>query len=225
MKSIKKTGNSKRKRSLIYEDYFPFHVTTRIVSRNDFSLPKNQIWRIFARHLNALTDAKKIKVHAFVLMSNHYHLIASPSPRFDFNKYIRTMECLVYLDICAQLGCVADDFEKPPLISKISTPTHYRRVLKYVYRNPVASGICKEVQDYKFSTLMGSKIKTVFPYNIDSLINYKKQKILPWLNSNEEGFSRFKAGKGLENSYFNPLIFKYLRLWGLVISIFDLDST
>ena len=37
--------------------------------------------------------------------------------------------------------------------SLIVDPVYYAHCLKYVYRNPVKAGVCKSVEDYKWSTI------------------------------------------------------------------------
>jgi len=194
------------RRKLIYTDYYPFHITARSLGKNWYGISQNEVWEIFKKRLSYLAKAYKFKIHAFVLMNNHYHLLASADPRFDLEHLVQRLQGGVSLEINGLLGQVFYIFEEPSKSSLITTPTYYKRVLKYVYRNPVEAGVCERVEDYKFSSLNRSDIKTVFPYNIDYRVNYKKLKMLPWLNDeNCPDWSRFEVYRDLGSLDCRPL--------------------
>jgi REP element-mobilizing transposase RayT len=197
------------RRKLIYTDYYPFHITARTLGKDWYGLSKKKVWSIFKKRLEHLAIEYKFKIHAFVLMSNHYHLVASADPRFDLEYLIQRLQGGVSLEINKALELSFYVFEEPTKSSQITTPTYYKRVLKYVYRNPVEAGISARVEDYKFSTLNRSDLETVFPYNIDYHVNYRKLKMLPWLNDeNCPEWSRLEVYRDLMSRDFQPLFNK-----------------
>jgi len=194
------------RRKLIYTDYYPFHITARTPEKNWYGLSKEEVWSVFVERLNHLKKEMGLKTHAFVLMSNHYHLIASVDPLYDLDHAVQRLQGWVSLELNNFLRKSFYVFEEPSKSSLITTPTYYKRALKYVYRNPVEAGICERVDDYKYSTLNCSDIKTVFPYNIDFRINYRKEKMLPWLNDeNCPDWSRLEVYRELASKDFQAL--------------------
>lgn len=194
------------RRKLIYTDYYPFHITAHSISKDWFGVSKKEVWSVFKDRLTYLQKDYGFKVHAFVLMSNHYHLLASADPRFDLEHLVQRLQGGVSLGINELLQQSFYIFEEPSKSSLITTPTYYKRVLKYVYRNPVEAGVCKRVEDYRFSSLNRSDLTTVFPYNIDYRVNYKIHRMLPWLNDEDcPDWSRFEVYRDLMTLDFEPL--------------------
>lgn len=194
------------RRKAIYSDYYPFHITARTISGDWFSLPQELVWCVFVERLNHLKKEVGLKTHAFVLMSNHYHLLASVDPLYDIEHVVQRLQGWISLELNLYLRKTFYVFEEPTKSSIITTPTYYKRVLKYVYRNPVEADVCEKVEDYRYSTLNSDQIKTVFPYNIDFRINYRKEKMLPWLNDeNCPDWSRIEVFRELLSKDFSRL--------------------
>ncbi len=196
------------RRKLIYTDYYPYHITARSNNKEWFYIDKHIVWNIFVSVLNNLADTYGLRVHAFVLMSNHYHLLATCSDHrsgYDLGRIMQQLQQRVSKEINKKAQRVNHVFGGPYNGSLISTPTYYRTVLKYVYRNPVAGGLCEKVESYYFSSLNNSEVKTTFPYNIDCLVPYKKEVMLPWLNLPEGRSSRTEITKGLLKTEFKPV--------------------
>lgn len=193
------------KRKLIYTDYYPYHVTARSNNKEWFYLEKPVVWTVFVEILNELNESHGLRVHAFVLMSNHYHLICTCSDQ-DLGRVMQQLQQRVSKRINKIAGRINHVFGGPYSGSLITTPTYYKTVLKYVYRNPVAGGLSDDVSQYLFSTLNRSDLRLTFPYNIDCLINYRKKVLIPWLNNNTSANSRLEITSGLLKTEFKPVI-------------------
>lgn len=61
----------------ILQSEFPYHVTARCINREWFNVPMDKVWKIFCEELTRSHDVHNLQIHSFVLMSNHFHLIAS----------------------------------------------------------------------------------------------------------------------------------------------------
>src|SRR5579862_9917763 len=55
----------------------PYHIWARSNNRDWFYLPTEKMWEICINQLFNVTIAYGLRVHAFTLMDNHYHLLAS----------------------------------------------------------------------------------------------------------------------------------------------------
>ena len=58
---------------------FPYHITARCPNRDAFRTDLSSTWSVFQHHLNYMNFKYELKIHYFVLMPNHFHLIASTS--------------------------------------------------------------------------------------------------------------------------------------------------
>ena len=76
---------------VIYTDAHPYHVTARSNNRDWFDVPLDYIFGIYINVLEECIKRFNIRVHAFVLMNNHFHMIVSTPDKNigDFLKYFR----------------------------------------------------------------------------------------------------------------------------------------
>ena len=117
-----------------------------------------------------LVEDKRIKLNAFVIMSNHIHLIWQMQPLIhpqhvqrDFMKY--TAQKIKY-DLTQHHPAVLERFrvdaadreyqlwERNPLSIELRTDMFYRQKLDYIHWNPVRAGICKLPEEYKYSSAL-----------------------------------------------------------------------
>ena len=63
------------RRQLILTDEFPYHIYNRSNNREFFYLDQDLLWTIFIEVLEQLKLQFSVEIYAFVLMSNHYHLL------------------------------------------------------------------------------------------------------------------------------------------------------
>ena len=165
-------------------DRHPFHVTARSHNQVWFQLPMDRVWDIFSRYLYFVTLAYGVRVHAFVLMSNHFHmLISTPNANLDkaMNYFMREVSKAIGNDS----GNINQTFGGPYHWSVIRNQLYYQHAYKYVYRNPVDAGMCKRAEEYKYSTLRRLLGWDHLPFpafdNLGLITNPGEQ--LEWLNS------------------------------------------
>ena len=177
-----------RKR-FIRSDSYPYHIVSRSNNREWFYIPIEEFWRILVSVLALDPVSSKLKIHALVLMSNHFHLLASS---VDGNLG-EPMEYLLR-EVCRRVNQVAGRqnhvFGGPYKWSLITNTSYYLLCLKYIYRNPVSAHICEKVEEYPFSTLKALHQPNIFPFSIhpwrwagDWLKWGDFQALLGWLNT------------------------------------------
>jgi putative transposase len=196
------------RRKLIYTDAFPYHINARANNKEWFYLPKDQVWRVFVKELNNLSENLYFKVHAFVLMDNHYHLLASTHSRFNLGVVMQKLQKNVSLKINREAGRINHLFGGPYRGSLVMTPDYYKTVLKYVYRNPVKAELCSKVEDYEFSTLNSGDIRVQRPQKnqIDCFVNYDQSCFYNWLNHSFDPSKSLSVQKGLYKTEFKPVV-------------------
>jgi len=111
------------------------------------------MWRITTKLLNKASLKYKIHIHAYVLMSNHYHLVASTHEDFNIGKVMCWLQTSISKAVNHKTQRVNHVFGGTYKASLITSPIYFANVIKYVYRNPVKANLCGNVENYKFSTL------------------------------------------------------------------------
>ncbi|MGE5086317.1 MAG: transposase [Bacillota bacterium] len=132
----------------------PYHVTARTGNKEWFDVPMDFVWSVFSDYLHFIWRAYDVRIHSFVLMSNHFHMLIS-TPEANLDKAMNYLMREVSKRISEKSGRINQVFGGPYYWSVIKNSVHYQYAYKYVYRNPVHAGICNKVEEYKYSTLRG----------------------------------------------------------------------
>lgn len=195
------------RKPLIYTSEFPYHVYARSNNKEWFYLPISECWNIFATHLNELTKKKLLQVHTFVLMDNHYHLIATaPSQNLNLGHAMCWLQRETARTINRRTGRINHIFGGSYKACLIQNEFHYAHVLKYVLRNPVEAGVCERVEQYQFSTLQKNtaltEIKVIDPQNGIQLAVPGTASYISWLNRTYDKNTKGIIKKALSKTEF-----------------------
>lgn len=164
----------------------PYHITARTNNREWFSLDLNTVWEIFENQLFFIHHAFGIRIHAFVLMSNHFHLLAS-DPLLKLPRAMRWLMTETSREIGRRSGRQNRIYGQRNFKCLISNYHYFLHAYKYVYRNPVEAKACIRVEDYPFSTLAGllGNRPLIIPLEEDLLFSDLLGN-LKWLNAGVE---------------------------------------
>lgn len=113
-----------------------YHVTARSNNREYFFLPVLNVWDIMTRKLGDLQRQFGIKVAAFVLMNNHFHLLIL-TPNEDIDRVMYFFMKDVTLEIQKYTGRINKIFGGRYKGSMIHNYGHLVNVYKYILRNPI----------------------------------------------------------------------------------------
>lgn len=129
-----------------------------------------------------------LRIHAFVLMPNHFHLICSTNGESlgkTFNFYMReTSKTMNYFT-----GNTNQNWGSRFYRCEITSYHYYMNCYKYVYQNPVRAKLVSKCELWKYSTLHGltGRSHTIVPAEEDTLLfpdsGSLAQENLDWLNS------------------------------------------
>ncbi len=121
-------------------------VTRRCTQRQFLLRPSKAVRQVFLYLLAVAADRYGIKVHAFCVMSNHYHLVLTdPDARLpEFQQYL---DGLLARAINAQLGH-REGFWGPDSFSAVELASRQAVVDKtaYTLANPVAAGLVRSAR-------------------------------------------------------------------------------
>jgi len=130
---------------------------------------------IIVDSLRFLVEDKRIKLYAFVIMSDHIHLIWQMQPLIhpqhvqrDFLKYTaQRIKHDLYKNHPELLShFISDendrihhpdsyrDCKRRALSIELRTDKVYRQKLDYIHANPVNAGFCKLPEEYKYSSAL-----------------------------------------------------------------------
>src|SRR5688500_1466557 len=125
---------------------------------------------VIVNSLRFLVEDKRIKRYAFVIMSDHLHLIWQMQPLIhpqhvqrDFLKYtaqqIKHDLQKNHPELLSHFESDANDrtyqfWKRRALSIELRTNKVYRQKLDYIHLNPVKAGFCKLPEEYKYSSAL-----------------------------------------------------------------------
>ena len=150
-----------------YSIHWPQFYTATILEWK-FLLNNDIFKNIIISSLKYLVDNKKIKLHAFVIMDNHIHLIwqalSENNPnkiRHNFMKFTAQQmkfELMKSEDYYLQDFKVKKDdrvfqfWKRNALSVELFSKKFFVQKMNYIHNNPVKAGLCIFPEDYKYSS-------------------------------------------------------------------------
>jgi len=203
----------------ILQSEFPYNISARCINREWFNIPMPRVWEIFCRELTHTVEEHKLLVHSFVLMSNHFHLIAS-TPEANISQCMHQFMTRTSRSLTREGNRINETFAGRHYKCILHHPNYYLNAYKYNYRNPVGAGMCERVEHYPFSTLHGKlKLsKLLIPVCGDDTLISDTVGTLKWLNTAPPPDRLEGVRFGLKHQYFQskkdkvsnrPLISEY----------------
>jgi putative transposase len=76
------------RKKTIKNNIYPYHITTRSNQSQWFNVPLERVWSLALESLSFADKKHTVEIHAFVFMSNHYHLVVlTPFSNIDLFMY------------------------------------------------------------------------------------------------------------------------------------------
>lgn len=131
--------------------YQPHHVIQRGAGGMAIFID-NADYQVFLRYLREAAKAYKVAIHAYVLMSNHIHLLATPSDSSGFGKMMQWLG-RYYVPYFNRRHDRIGTLWQGRYRTSIIDSEHYLMVCsRYIELNPVRAGICARPEDYPWSS-------------------------------------------------------------------------
>jgi putative transposase len=167
----------------INQSLFPYHVSARSRNQDWYDLPMDDVWDITTHHLYFMKSAFNVRIHQYVLMANHFHLVVT-TPESNISEAMgyflkeTTREIQKYSHRSNQI--YGGRFHRTIL----EQHNYFLNTYKYVYRNPIRAGICQNVEEYTYSTLRGllGFERLLVPVDEDVTLFSDVSDTLLWLN-------------------------------------------
>lgn len=187
----------------ILQSEFPYNITARSINKDWFNLPMPHVWRIFCEELKKVSEEKNLVVHNFVLMNNHFHMIAS-TPDSNISQCMHQFMYRTSRRLTRAGNRINESFAGRHYKCILQHQTYFLNAYKYNYRNPVAAGLCNRVEDYPYSTLRGkiNPPELLVPISQDFLMSNDLVETLEWLNTKPSEQMLKAMEPGLKHQYF-----------------------
>jgi len=110
----------------------------------------------FMTVLTRYRELSDFRLHAFVLMSNHVHLLIEPAgePLDRIFKRIGTSYAVWFNRKYERAGHLFQDRFRS---EAVGTDQYYKTVLRYILRNPIKAGLVSSLDDYRWSSYLAYK--------------------------------------------------------------------
>ncbi len=181
-----------------------YHLTARSVNKEPFKIRLEDAWDIFSTELLFLSALREIEIAAFVMMPNHFHLIAR-TPNRPIGMVMRDFMLGTSRFLNFEANRINQVYGGPYHKSLIGDLRYFSNAYKYVYRNPVASHIVQRAEDYPFSTLpsvIGLKFSNLAIHDEHVLGAQSIDQILSWINKPYSSDKSAAIKAGLRHSTF-----------------------
>lgn len=192
------------RKKLVYTAEFPYHITARSNNKEAFPLGQVYMWDIFKHELNKQVTSNRLMVHAFVLMLNHYHMIASVIEGSELGGVTRDIQRNTTRTVNSHTGRINHLFGGSYKASLITNPQYYMWAIRYVYRNPVKAGLVDRVEKYPFSTINDQSGIICCSLSTDIGYTASHEQQIEWYNKEIEPAQYLAIQKGLRRTVFKP---------------------
>ena len=127
-----------------------YHVMLRGINRQNI-FENHEDYRRYKACLETVKKQSGLKLLGYCLMSNHIHiaLVSGPEPIGTTMKRLSVRYVSWYNRKYNRLGPLFHDrFKSEP----IEDDTYLLSLIRYIHRNPVQAGLCKNLEDYEWSS-------------------------------------------------------------------------
>lgn len=96
-------------------------------------------------------DGERYRVHAWSIMPNHVHVLATPLGR-TLSEIVQNWKSFTSRLINAQLRRRGTFWAPEYFDCVIRDEVHYANAIEYIHLNPVKAGLCGRAEDWRFSS-------------------------------------------------------------------------
>jgi REP element-mobilizing transposase RayT len=104
-------------------------------------------------------DRQKYKLHAWVIMPNHVHLLLSPLPGFALSSITHSIKSFMATAANKILNRTGRFWFPETFDRYIRNYEHFENTFNYIENNPIKAGLCRKPEDWRFSSAYHRKEK------------------------------------------------------------------
>src|SRR4030067_119668 len=105
----------------------------------------------FLRRMKFYSQKYKIKILAYCLMNNHFHLFIKQTDDFSISLFISSLLNSYVKSVNKKYKRTGTLFESKTKSRQIADESYFKWIIKYILVNPVKAGLVKIISDWEFS--------------------------------------------------------------------------
>lgn len=183
------------RKNLIRTNEYPYHVTIRSNNKEWFNLPLTEMWTICINAIRVSNFKVPVKVEAFVLMNNHYHLLLY-TPNSNLDKFMNVLNSKISKDIRIRTNRINRVFGDRYKWKLITCNLYYKSVIRYIFQNPLEVKLVTKCEDYVFSTLYYQKRNISLGLELPQ--EFTSQNYIKYINEQIETQTKIEIKKSLK---------------------------
>jgi putative transposase len=187
------------RKKLIKQNEYPYHLTSRSNNKEWFCLETDKVWLICLSAFRYAYRKCPVKLHAFVLMHNHYHMLLS-TPDCNVHLFIQRFNKYFSEELGRQTNMINRKFGGPYRWSIVRSHEYLYNVHRYIYQNPLRAGLVKYCEDYVYSTLHYQVRGKKFIVPLENILDFTQPQKLQWCNFSLSPTQYDGLRKGLRSS-------------------------
>jgi putative transposase len=129
----------------------PLHVIQRGNNR-DSIFASDDDYRFYLRCLKDAADAQGLAIHAYVLMTNHVHLLVTPELEFSLSKAMQSIGRRYVQNFNHAYGRTGTLWEGRYKSTLIDSEHYLLTCMRYIELNPVRAAMVEHPGDYPWSS-------------------------------------------------------------------------
>jgi len=115
--------------------------------------------QLFIDVLRSYTLAGKFKVHDFVVMRNHVHLLLGIDGAMSIEKAMQLVKGNFSYRAKKELGFMGEVWQRGFSDVRVTDETSFAAHQQYIYNNPVRAGLAGTPEEYRYSSAYFKKLK------------------------------------------------------------------
>jgi putative transposase len=128
----------------------PHHITQRGNYRQDV-FEEESDYALYCSWMNQYAEKYGLDILAYCLMSNHVHFIVVPRDAGSLARVFNTVH-MRYAQHINRRHAARGHLWQGRFFSCFMDTDHLYHAIRYVERNPVRAGVCKNARDYRWSS-------------------------------------------------------------------------
>jgi putative transposase len=197
---------------VILQNDFPYNISARCINKEWFSIPMPEVWNIFSEELYMTNMLYDLLIHSFVLMNNHFHLIAS-TPNSNISQCMHYFMKQTSLRLTRAGNRINETYTGRHFKTILHSENYFLNAYKYNYQNPLVIPGINRVEDYPYSTLHAllGRSRLTIPVTEDFTLFNSVEITLEWLNKKMSNKNREAIRWALKRQYFKSKLCKNTR--------------
>ena len=115
-------------------------------------LQSNRVADLFCTNLFEYRDAGKAKVHAFVVMPNHVHLLITVPEGMTLERVMQLVKRGFSFKAGKEFGIRSAVWHKSFVDRRVRDAFEYMQFRNYIHQNPVRAKLVEKAEEYAYSS-------------------------------------------------------------------------